>query len=100
VASAILNRAFVPVLQQLHQRLEHQLEDTKAQVTELREKLTQLWDRLHEEYRHRDKFLATHRGYSAATLKAVCITPVLQYSKTFTYQIECIIYRDRNADVS
>jgi len=60
------------VLQQLHQRLEHQLEDTKAEVTELREKLTQLWDRLHEEYSHREIFLTAHRGHSAGTLKAVC----------------------------
>jgi arginine deiminase len=61
------------VLKHLHQRLEHQLEDTKAEVTELREKLTQLWDRLHEEYRHREEFLTTHRGHSTGTLKAVCI---------------------------
>lgn len=58
-------------LRQLHQRLEHQLEDTKAEVTELREKLTQLWDRLHEEYSHREMFLAAHRGHSAGTLKAL-----------------------------
>ena len=62
----------LPVLQQLHQRLERQLEDTKAEVTELREKLTQLWDRLQEEYSHREMFLAAHRGHSAGTLKAVC----------------------------
>jgi hypothetical protein len=66
------------VLQQLHQRLEHQLEDTKAEVTELREKLTQLWDRLHEEYSHRDIFLTALRGHSAATLKAVCRAFCLQ----------------------
>jgi protein regulator of cytokinesis 1 len=58
-------------LRQLHQRLEHQLEDTKAEVTELREKLTQLWDRLHEEYSHREIFLTAHRGHSAGTLKAL-----------------------------
>jgi hypothetical protein len=45
---------------QLHQRLKHQLEDTKAEVTELREKLTQLWNCLHEEYSHRVLFLAAH----------------------------------------
>jgi arginine deiminase len=60
------------VLQQLHQRLEHQLEDTKAEVTELREKLTQLWDRLRADYSHREIFLNAHPGHSAGTLKAVC----------------------------
>jgi HPt (histidine-containing phosphotransfer) domain-containing protein len=62
----------LPVLQQLHQRLEQQLKDSKAEVTELCEKLTQLWDRLHVEYSHRELFIATHRGHSAGTLKAVC----------------------------
>lgn len=46
-------------LKQLHQRLDHQLEDTKAQIDELHEKLAQLWNRLHEEYRRRE-FLVTH----------------------------------------
>ncbi|PNF26068.1 hypothetical protein B7P43_G06395 [Cryptotermes secundus] len=58
-------------LKQLHMRLEQQLEDTKAEVTELREKLTQLWDRLHEDYNHRNIFLGAHRGYSADTLRAL-----------------------------
>ena len=60
------------MLQQLHQRLEHQLEDTKAEVTELREKLTQLWDHLGEEHRHRYLFFAAHQCHCAGTLKAVC----------------------------
>ena len=64
------SQLLLPVLQQLHQRLEHQL-DTKAEDTEFREKLTQLWDRLHEEYSDREMFLAAHRGRSAGTLKAV-----------------------------
>jgi len=60
------------VLQQLHQRLENQLEDTKAEVIELREKLVQLWDRLHEEYSHREMILNAHQGHSAGALKGVC----------------------------
>jgi HPt (histidine-containing phosphotransfer) domain-containing protein len=60
------------VLQQLHQRLEQQLEDAKAEATELREKLTQLWDRLREEHTHRDLFIPAHQGHCAGTLKAVC----------------------------
>jgi hypothetical protein len=73
--------------------LEHQLEDTKAEVTELRERLTQLWDRLHEEYGNRESFLAAHRGHSAETLKAVCIefsNYKMKYN-SFTYQKNCII---------
>ncbi|KDR10110.1 Protein regulator of cytokinesis 1 [Zootermopsis nevadensis] len=57
-------------LNQLHQRLKQQLEDKKAEVAELRGKLTQLWDRLPEEYRHRENFLSTHGDHSSATLKA------------------------------
>lgn len=60
------------MLQKLHQRMEQQLEDTKAEVTELREKLTQLWDRLQVEYGHRELCLAAVRGHSAGTVKAVC----------------------------
>jgi protein regulator of cytokinesis 1 len=40
-------------------------------VTELHEKLAQLWDRLHENYGHRYVFLAANRGHSADTLKAL-----------------------------
>jgi protein regulator of cytokinesis 1 len=58
-------------LRQLHQRLEHQLEDMKAEAIELHEKLTQLWDRLHEEYSHREMFLIAHQGHSAGALKGL-----------------------------
>ncbi|XP_069677765.1 protein regulator of cytokinesis 1-like isoform X3 [Periplaneta americana] len=58
-------------LRQLHQRLERQLEETKAEATELREKLSLLWDRLHEDYRHREELLSTHRGHSTSTLRAL-----------------------------
>jgi protein regulator of cytokinesis 1 len=37
----------------------------------LREKLTQLWNCLHEEYSHRVLFLAAHWGHSAETLKTL-----------------------------
>jgi hypothetical protein len=73
--------------------VEHQLEVTKAEVTELREKLTQLWDRLHEEYCSRESFLAAHRGHCAETLKAVCIefSDYKMKYNSFTYQKNCII---------
>ncbi|XP_021935767.1 protein regulator of cytokinesis 1-like isoform X2 [Zootermopsis nevadensis] len=64
-------RENMAALNQLHQRLEQQLEDGKAQVAELREKLTQLWDRLREDYGHRENFLSTYRGHSSATLEAL-----------------------------
>jgi protein regulator of cytokinesis 1 len=66
-----LTKQNMNALRQLHQRLEHQLEDTKAEVTELRENLTQLWNRLNEEYGNRESFLAAHRDHSAETLKAL-----------------------------
>jgi arginine deiminase len=58
-------------LRQLHQRLEHQLEDNDTEITELHEKLTQIWDHLHKDYHHREEFLAEHKDHSAATLKAL-----------------------------
>lgn len=73
-------------------RLEQQLEDTKAEVTELREKLTQLWDRLHEDYSHRNVFLGAHRGYSADTLRAVCVAFCSLVKVKHVYVPESVTY--------
>lgn len=74
---ATRSKDFISVLQQLHQRLKQQLEDKEAEVAELREKITRLWVRLPEEFRHREDFFSTHRDHCSATLEAVCITSVL-----------------------
>ena len=58
-------------LHNLHQRLGHQLEDTKTEITELRDKLIQFWDRLRVDDRHREAFRTQHKYHSAGTLKAL-----------------------------
>jgi HPt (histidine-containing phosphotransfer) domain-containing protein len=67
------NKVSVSALQELHQRLEQELDERKTEVIELREKLTQPWDRLCENHSYRDEFLGGHPGHSGDTLKAVCI---------------------------
>jgi len=57
--------------QDLHASLEQQAERARQQATELREKLSYLWERLQIPGEHRAHFLDTHHGYTFSTIEAV-----------------------------
>ncbi|PSN56226.1 hypothetical protein C0J52_00398 [Blattella germanica] len=59
------------MLRKLHQRLQAQLEDATAEAAELREKLSGLWERLHEDFAVRDSFLKANKGHSTSTINAL-----------------------------
>jgi hypothetical protein len=65
------NTASVSALQELHLRLEHELNGTKAEASELLQNLSQIWGRLQIYSSYRNEFRATHRGHSGDTLNAV-----------------------------
>lgn len=53
--------------------MEQKLSDAKHDATELRERLSNLWERLQISSQHREDFLHAHRGYSVPTITAVCL---------------------------
>ncbi|XP_034235985.1 protein regulator of cytokinesis 1-like isoform X2 [Thrips palmi] len=57
-------------LKKLHQNMEQKLSDAKHDATELRERLSNLWERLQISSHHREDFLHAHRGYSVPTITA------------------------------
>lgn len=52
--------------------MEQRLSDAKDTATELRERLSNLWERLQISSDQRESFLHAHRGYSNPTINAVC----------------------------
>ncbi|XP_067007913.2 protein regulator of cytokinesis 1 [Anabrus simplex] len=67
----ILNKDNMSRLKDLHISYEHRLEETKALSDELREKLSSLWERLHEGLDYRDQFLQSCPGYTSNSIKAL-----------------------------
>ncbi|XP_026271676.1 protein regulator of cytokinesis 1 isoform X2 [Frankliniella occidentalis] len=58
-------------LKKLHQKMEQKLSDSRDSATELRERLSNLWERLQISSEYRETFLNAHRGYSHPTLCAL-----------------------------
>ncbi|XP_077295749.1 protein regulator of cytokinesis 1-like isoform X2 [Arctopsyche grandis] len=67
----ILSDSNMALLAIFSDNLEDNLEQKKAEVLELRERLVLLWERLEEPQNYRDDFLNQHPGYSRATEAAL-----------------------------
>ncbi|GLV38821.1 fascetto [Carabus blaptoides fortunei] len=59
------------MLDQFYVSLKAQLDETRAKIQELREKVSTLWERLEESPEHRSNFMDSHPGNSVQTLKAL-----------------------------
>lgn len=69
--SFILSPENMSALKKLHQTMAQKLSDAKDTATELRERLSNLWERLQISSDHREAFLHAHRGYSHPTISAL-----------------------------
>ncbi|KAJ9588710.1 hypothetical protein L9F63_018002, partial [Diploptera punctata] len=54
---------------EMQQRWERREEEAKAEALDVRMKITELWDRLHVDYTHRETFLASTQGHSITVIK-------------------------------
>lgn len=66
----VLSAENMAAVKKLHQNMEQKLSDAKHDATELRERLSNLWERLQISSHHREEFLHAHRGYSLPTITA------------------------------
>ncbi|KAJ1524023.1 hypothetical protein ONE63_010566 [Megalurothrips usitatus] len=71
VDSFVLSSDNMAALKKLHQTTEQKLSDARDTATELRERLSNLWERLQISADHRERFLHAHRGYSNPTISAL-----------------------------
>ncbi|KAK3927124.1 Protein regulator of cytokinesis 1 [Frankliniella fusca] len=69
--SFIFSHENMSALKKLHQKMEQKLSDSRDTATELRERLSNLWERLQISSDHREAFLHNHRGYSHPTICAL-----------------------------
>lgn len=69
--SFILSSENMQGVKKMYQTFEQKLSDAKATATELRECLSNLWERLHISGVHREAFLNAHPGYSIPTINAL-----------------------------
>ncbi|GLG96812.1 Uncharacterized protein GBIM_03712 [Gryllus bimaculatus] len=59
------------LLKNLHQDMEQRLEEAKSVAIELREKLSNLWERLHVDYAERDLIFQQYPGHSKTSIDAL-----------------------------
>ncbi|KAJ9583513.1 hypothetical protein L9F63_022131, partial [Diploptera punctata] len=67
----VLTEQNMILLREMQQKWERREEEAKAEALDIRMKITELWDRLHEDYAHREAFLASVKGYSISVIKTL-----------------------------